>query len=157
MAHIHHFLPIKAKKRVIFDAITGQNGLSQWLTKDCIAKPVTEFVNEFRFGGLIENHMKIIDLQQDYRVEWECIKSIEEWMGTRVIFEIAEKNGLSFLNFLHIGFENEDDLFDNSNFNWAKSLMSLKNFCETGKGSPFNPEKDLDELIVMIKKPKGKK
>jgi len=152
MAHIHHLLPIKAEKRQIFDAITSQKGLSKWWTKDCLAQPVTEYVNKFKFGELIENHMKVIDLQPDKRVEWECIKSVKEWIGTRVIFEIIDKDGMNFLNFLHIGFENEDDFFASCNFNWAKNLISLKNLCETGKGSPFNPATDLDEVKALRKK-----
>lgn len=154
MAHIHHLLPIKAEKQIIFDAITSQKGLSKWWTKDCIAQPEAEFVNQFKFGDLIENHMKVIDLQTDKRVEWECIKSVEEWLGTRVIFEIIEKDGMNFLNFLHIGFENEDDFFASCNFNWARNLISLKNLCETGKGSPFNTATDLDEIKAVRKKTK---
>ena len=153
MAHIHHQLPIKAEKKVIFDAITSQKGLSKWWTKDCIAQPAIEFVNQFKFGNLIENHMKVIDLQPDKRVEWECIKSVEEWLGTRVIFEILEKDRLNFLNFLHIGYENEDDFFASCNFNWGRYLISLKNLCETGKGFPFNPATDLDEVNALLKKP----
>jgi uncharacterized protein YndB with AHSA1/START domain len=154
MAHIHHQMPIKAEKRIIFEAITSQKGLSKWWTKDCIAQPVLEFVNQFKFGDALENHMKVIDLQPDKRVEWECIKSVEEWLGTRVIFEIIEKDGMNFLNFLHSGYENEDEFFASCNFNWARYLISLQNFCEKGKGSPFNPDIDLAEVRAVRKKSK---
>ena len=69
MAIIYHRIPIKASKPSVFEAITSQEGISQWWTSDCVVKPVVGFVNEFRFGAETHYRMKVVLLQPGRSVE----------------------------------------------------------------------------------------
>jgi uncharacterized protein YndB with AHSA1/START domain len=73
MADIKHFMTIFAPAATVYKAITGQNGLALWWAKDTIARPETGFVNEFRFDTGYHNKMKIIRLEENALVQWECI------------------------------------------------------------------------------------
>src|SRR6185369_13656439 len=138
MATIRHQLLIRADQDKIFEALTTQEGLSNWWTRTCTCKPEVGFENEFRFGEQFLNRMKILDLQKDKRVEWECVEGADEWIGTHVIFDIEEKpDGKIFLNFQHAGWKDATEFFSNCNFNWGRFLLSLKYLLEKGKGNPF--------------------
>jgi predicted enzyme related to lactoylglutathione lyase/uncharacterized protein YndB with AHSA1/START domain len=140
---------IRSEAAKIYDALTTQAGLSGWWTGDCVARPEVGSVSEFRFGGLSEDKMRVTALEPPRRVEWECIQSVPEWIGTRITFEIVRKGDLTFLNFRHEGYKEEGELFASCSFNWARALMSLRDLCETGKGSPFDPAKDLEEVRAL--------
>lgn len=149
MPAIRHRVLIRADRAKIYHALVAEEGLSGWWTTDCTARPEVGFVNEFRFGKLIRNKMKVVGLEPGRRVEWECIESVREWTGTRIVFEITEKENLNFLNFSHTGWPEEGELFAKCNFNWGRYLKSLKDLCETGKGSPFDAAGDLTEVRAV--------
>jgi len=151
MADIFHQVMIKADKQVIYHAITTQGGLSGWWSVKTIARAEKGFVNVFRFGNTITNRMEVTRLKQNRCVEWICIDSVPEWIGTRIIFEIREKDGVCFLNFHQNGYREANDFYANCNYNWGRYMGSLKSLCETGKGAPFNDEEDMIEVEIVQK------
>jgi hypothetical protein len=82
------------------------------------------------------------------RVELECIeafhlhegqpKEIEtEWLATKVVFEIEPKESSTLIHFEHIGLNSELLCFDICEAGWNYFFLnSLKEYLETGKGSP---------------------
>jgi len=137
MPSIQHFLLIKSPCHAVYEAITGQQGLSSWWTTNCIAKPELGFVNEFNFSTDYHNEMKITRLENDRMVSWKCIRGDKEWIGTNLSFELREKNGYTELLFTHADWAAQTIFFASCNFNWGRFMMSLKNYCETGKGNPY--------------------
>ncbi|HKO79997.1 MAG TPA: SRPBCC domain-containing protein [Chitinophagaceae bacterium] len=135
MADIKHNVTIKAAPGKIYKAVTTQDGLESWWAKQTIAKPETGFVNVFTFGK-IRNEMKVAKLIPNGKVEWECIQSIDEWIGTTISFDLQEKDGATILRFTHGGWKAVTDMFADCNYNWALFMKSLKTFCETGTGTP---------------------
>jgi uncharacterized protein YndB with AHSA1/START domain len=133
MPAIAHQVWIEATQQQVFDAVTLSEGLSRWWLKDCTAKPETGFVNEFFVDGHIHNKMLITGLQRAEFVEWTCINDNGLWSGNRLTFRIRKKNGLSILDFKHGGWEQETDFFAICSFHWARHLLMLKAYCETGK------------------------
>ena len=135
MADIRINLNIKADPEKIFNALTTQDGLSSWWAKQTTAKPEVGFVNVFTFGKF-RNEMKITRLDPDKRVEWKCINSIDEWIGTTVSFELEERSGSALLRFMHGDWRAVTDTFAGCTYDWASFLKSLKSLCETGTGDP---------------------
>lgn len=136
MTAIRHNVVIKATPETIFHAITTQEGLQSWWAKQTVARPETGFVNVFTFGTS-RNDMKITRLIPNTTVEWECILSIEEWMGTTISFDLEEQqDGRTILRFAHANWTAMTDMFASCNYNWALFMKSLKSFCETGTGTP---------------------
>ena|SRR2546423_8601209 len=136
MADLRHFVLIKAPAKTVYAAITGQDGLSSWWTKQTIAKPEIGFVNEFRFGQSYHNKMKITKLEKEKLVSWNCIGGDKEWIGTEIRFELEEKNGNTRLMFTQANWAAQTLFYANCNFHWGGYLKSLKDYCEKGKGFP---------------------
>ena len=126
---------IKATPEKVYSAVTTQEGLESWWCKQTTAKPEPGFVNVFTFGKY-RNEMKIITLTPNKKVEWKCINSIEEWIGTEVSFDMEEKDGKTIVRFAHAGWRAVTDTFAGCTYDWAQFLKSLKSFCETGSGTP---------------------
>jgi uncharacterized protein YndB with AHSA1/START domain len=136
MAEIRHNVLIKAKSEELYKAITTQQGLTNWWTNDTTAKPEEGFVNVFTFGKF-RNEMKITRLTHNKKVKWECISSIEEWIGTYISFDLEEKDDRTLLRFTHGGWKEVTDTFAGCNYDWASFMKSLKSLCETGTGTPY--------------------
>ena len=135
MADIKHYLIIKAAPEKIYEAITTQDGLASWWAKQTTANPEVGFVNVFTFGKF-RNEFKVTKLIPNSKVEWECINSIEEWIGTGISFDLEEKDGRTILRFAHSGWKEITDTFADCNYTWALFMKSLKSLCETGTGAP---------------------
>lgn len=126
---------IKAAPEKIYNAITTQEGIESWWCKHTTAKPEEGFVNIFVFGKF-QNEMKVTSLIPDKKVEWKCINSIEEWVGTTISFELEVKERNTLVRFTHAGWRAATDTFAGCTYDWALFMKSLKSFCETGTGTP---------------------
>jgi len=135
MADIKHRLTIKVAPEKVYQAVTTQEGIESWWCKNTTAQPETGFLNIFIFGKF-RNEMKVTELVPHKKVAWECINSIEEWIGTTISFDLEEKDGHTVLRFVHGGWRAVTDMFASCNYDWALFLKSLKSFCETGIGTP---------------------
>ena len=135
MAEIRHNVVIKATPEKVYKAVTTQEGLESWWCKQTTAKPELGFVNIFIFGKF-RNEMKVTELLANKRTEWDCINSIDEWIGTKISFDLEEKNGNTILRFTHGGWKAVTDTYAGCNYDWAQFMKSLKTLCETGTGMP---------------------
>ncbi|WP_461489772.1 SRPBCC family protein [Pontibacter sp. HJ8] len=132
MANIYHQVLIQADRHTVFEAVTTQKGLSGWWVADCKVLPEVGFVNEFMVAGHGSNKMKVLVLQPDTFVEWECVNDNDDWTGTHLTFALSDKGDFTCLDFKHIGYPAEDEVYATCNFHWARHLTMLKNLCETG-------------------------
>lgn len=136
MSAIRINVTINAKPKDIYDALTTQKGLSGWWAKNTKASPQIGNINTFTFGDFI-NEMEVKKLQEDSRVEWKCIRSIEDWIDTTIIFDLEEIDETkTILRFTHKDWKMVNDVFAGCTYDWSRFLMSLKSLSETGKGSP---------------------
>jgi len=160
MPNIRHELLIGALPEKIYDAVTTQNGLSEWWTPDTKAKPEVNSIARFSFGPEYFKEMKITGLIPSRRVKWFCIAGAEEWIGTTISYELQSGDEEILLNshaelkdqiqqqqkndnkgtlliFHHDDWKEYTSMFAECNYTWAQFLRSLKLFCETGKGRPW--------------------
>jgi uncharacterized protein YndB with AHSA1/START domain len=157
--NIRHELLIEASAEDIFKAITTQEGLSGWWTPGVTAKPERGAIARLPFGAKYHKEMRIEELTPPKLVRWTCLAGEDEWIDTRLSFEI-EGGGAEALNrshyeiagqvaqvkdpakatlvvFRHQGWREESPMFGECNYTWGQFLRSLKLYCETGKGNPF--------------------
>ena len=135
MKEIRHNVVIKAAPEKVYRAITTQEGIASWWCTQTAAKPELGFTNVFIFGES-RNEMKVTGLSPNKSTEWECVHSIEEWIGTRISFDLEDRKEKTLLRFTHGGWRDVTDMFAECNYNWALFMKSLKSFCETGLGEP---------------------
>jgi uncharacterized protein YndB with AHSA1/START domain len=137
MADILHRVGIKASRAKVYEALSSQKGLAGWWPRHTKATPEAGAVNEFRFGELGFNHMKITELTPGTRVRWICVDGAQEWIGTDVSFDLKQQNGLTILLFAQRGWKDPVEFMHYCSTKWARYLLSLKALCETGAGTPY--------------------
>ncbi|RKY93435.1 MAG: SRPBCC domain-containing protein, partial [Ignavibacteriae bacterium] len=101
MAHLKHYLLIKSSPEKVYKALTSTEGLRGWWTLEAKTDGRIDGIAEFTFDVQYHIKMKIVDLNPNGRVEWECIKGDKEWIGTNFVFDLEEKDGDTILRFIH--------------------------------------------------------
>jgi uncharacterized protein YndB with AHSA1/START domain len=137
MPAIKHYLIIQSSPEKIYKMLTTKEGAVNWWTVQTKIGNKVGDVNVFDFGERYHNIMKIVDLQLNKKVEWECIEGDKEWIGTRLTFEIGDQGNHSVLRFTHDDWREETDFFASCNYHWGYYMRSIKLYCETGQGTPF--------------------
>ena len=98
---------------------------------------------QFRFGdGGFD--MKVLELQPGRRVIWQVIDGPEEWLGTKIGFDITQHDDWTIVLFKHEGWKEPVEFMHHCSTKWAVFLLSLKSLLETGKGGPWPNEIKLD-------------
>ncbi|MCH7963746.1 MAG: SRPBCC domain-containing protein [Bacteroidetes bacterium] len=138
MPSIKHYLVIKAVAEKVYTALSKTEGLCGWWTVEAKADERVGGTAEFIFGERYYNKMKITNLLNSKKVEWKCLEGDKEWIGTTFLFDLEEKDESTILRFSHNNWKEETDFFASCNYNWGYYLKSLKQYCETGEGTPFN-------------------
>jgi uncharacterized protein YndB with AHSA1/START domain len=141
MENIEHINYIKVPAAVVYEALTTQDGLGKVWTNKLIVKPHVNFINEFDFDDDYGTKMKIVELSEYQKVVWHCVESDAEWVGTGISFELNEKNNVTSVVLKHTGWKEITEFYRWCNYNWAMFLLSLKNYCETGKGEVYQERK----------------
>jgi uncharacterized protein YndB with AHSA1/START domain len=136
MADILHKITIQATAAKVLRAITEQEDLAGWWTRDVSAKPQVGSVAEFGFDNhAVVTRMKVIQISPT-RVEWECVDGPSEWIGTTVTFDLEPKGEETTLLFAQRGWKEASDFYAHCNTKWGYFLGSLKSLLEQGKGTP---------------------
>lgn len=135
MREIYHCLLIKAPVEKVYKSVTEKSGLSGWWTKNVDAQPVEGSISTFRFGTGAFNKMKVKSLDTN-KVEWECVDGHTEWINTKISFELHAVDSKTKLIFSHYNWPQQSEFCAECSFIWAYYLQSLKDFCETGRGTP---------------------
>ena len=145
MADILHKIIIKSSPDKLYKALTTQEGLASWWTPMTEAQPEVSSIAKFRFGdGTIGPDMQITDLKPGRYVEWRCVDSIPEWVGTRLTFRIRPHDMGAELLFGHLDWKEPSEFYMHCNSKWGFFLgVSLKKYLEEGRGRPHPEDPDL--------------
>jgi uncharacterized protein YndB with AHSA1/START domain len=135
MVDILHRICVKSSPDEVYQALTTTDGLAGWWATDTHGEGQVGGVLQFRFvaGGF---DMNVVELDQAKRVLWEVIDGPEEWIGTRVSWELKEESDQTTVLFKHLGWREPVEFMHHCSTKWAMFLMSLKSLLETGTGSP---------------------
>jgi hypothetical protein len=145
MPDILHKVGIKSSSPdKVYKALTTLKGLSAWWTTDTKGESnKVGGVILFRFGGGGFD-MKVLGLQPATRVLWQVVDGPEEWLGTRVSFDLKQAGDWTIVLFKHQGWKEPVEFMHHCSTKWAVFLLSLKSLLETGKGAPWPNEIKLD-------------
>lgn len=138
MATIKHRVHFMSSPDKVFQAITTKAGLESWWTSDV---EITEDGKGYTFG--FNNHSVLIKMRLDQKVndqfiEWKCQGEPEEWIDTRVRFEISElDNGRVQLDFTHSNWQSDKKDFPKCNTDWGHLMYYLKDYVEGRNNKAF--------------------
>ena len=98
------------------------------------------------FEVSFESHRQVIVLHVEPGQEGQVVWSVEatpltpEWVGTRIVFDVAASGDGSVLHFRHHGLTPELECFDMCHAGWTHYLGSLASYVDTGEGQPSRDE-----------------
>jgi hypothetical protein len=134
-----------------FDAINHVRG---WWSEE-IAGSTDKLNDEFtyHFEDVHRCKMKIIEFIPDRKVAWLVLenyfkftKDKTEWNGTKISFEISQKDGKTQIRFTHLGLVPEYECYDICQNAWTHYIQdSLRLLITTGKGQPNGKDKPQTE------------
>ena len=92
--------------------------------------------------------IKIVEFIPNKKVTWLVLdnyfnftKDKSEWKGTKIIFEIFNKDNKTQIRFTHQGLVPQYECFDICSNAWSQYVQhSLRNLITTGKGQPNGAE-----------------
>ncbi|NUT42436.1 MAG: SRPBCC domain-containing protein [Thermoactinospora sp.] len=136
---------VKASPDALFDALTTITGLAAWWN------PVT---GSGATGGELRFHMNapdplVIHVEEATRpasVRWTVVDCpfLPDWIGTRPTFTITPgDDDTAELFFRHHGLSGELECFGMCTRSWQHYMTSLRDYLESGDGSPFGSSADL--------------
>lgn len=139
MASIEHLQIINSPVYKVYAALTTREGLSEVWTNDLIVDATVGAINEFHFGANDTAKMKVVELLPNHTIKWECVyaDADTEWIGTTITFKLNEADGKTTIDFSHANWKEVTACYRFCNYNWAMFLLSLKQYCESGKGTPY--------------------
>ena len=126
-------------------AFNSINKVTKWWTENLEGKsqnPGDEFT--VRFGDVHQSTQKLVEVIPDKRIVWlvtdsrlNFTRDMQEWTGTRIHFDIFDKEGETEVRFTHQGLVPDVECFDACSNAWEQYIQhSLKNLIDTGKGHP---------------------
>jgi uncharacterized protein YndB with AHSA1/START domain len=140
MFDILHRVGIKTSPDKVYQALATPEGVAGWWTAETTGDKKAGGMIKFRFSehgrelGVFDS--KILDLQPNRRVEWQVVNGPDEWVGTKICFELKQEGDYTIVMFKHAGWKEPVEFMYHCNTKWATFLMSLKSLGETGKGQP---------------------
>ncbi|GAA4989326.1 SRPBCC domain-containing protein [Kitasatospora paranensis] len=132
---LHRIGVTSSSPEAVYAALTTVDGLAGWWTEETDGDPGVGGVVRFRFdaGGF---DMKVMESEPAERVRWEVVDGPEEWIGTRVGFDIKREDDFTIVLFRHEGWREPVEFMYHCSTKWATFLLSLKRMLETGTGEP---------------------
>jgi uncharacterized protein YndB with AHSA1/START domain len=139
--NIRHRVVMSAPPDRVYSAIATKEGLSDWWTRDGVRGDSKEGSKiEFYFGQPEPAAvMEVTRLDLDGQVSWSCVGGADEWVGTKLTFDLTPKDDETVVLFTHADWRDPSDFMAHCSARWAYFLLSLKSLVETGKGTP-SPE-----------------
>ena len=127
------------------ETFTAINDVPSWWSGE-VAGETDVLGAEFTYAvpGVHRSVQKIAELVPGKRVVWKVVdaqldfaKDKREWVGTEIVFEIAEKSGKTEVRFTHRGLVPTFECFDACSNAWGLLVgKNLRNRILTGKAQP---------------------
>jgi hypothetical protein len=123
-----------------FDAINNVRGWWPGEIEGNTTKLDDEFI--YRYKKIHYSKQKLVEVIPGKKVVWlvtdsslNFVENKTEWTGTKIIFEISEKNNKTQVRFTHQGLIPQYECFDSCSNAWSDIIRNgLRNLITTGKG-----------------------
>lgn len=131
-------------QKEVFDAV---NNPQNWWPGEIAGR--SEKINDeftYRYKQFHFSKQRIIEMIADLKVTWLVTESqlnftedINEWTGTKIIFEISDEKNKTRLNFTHQGLVPQIECFDSCSNAWNQIIrQSLYSLITTGEGQQLH-------------------
>ena len=145
---ILHRVGIKSSSDAVYRALTTRDGLAAWWTDRTEGEGPVGGLFRFRFAdGDVEIggfDIEVAELHPGRQVLWRVVGGPDEWIGTRIRWDIRQEGDYAIVLFRHQDWREPVEFMHHCSTKWAIFLMSLKSLLETGKGAPSPGDTKID-------------
>jgi activator of Hsp90 ATPase-like protein len=100
----------------------------------------------YRYKEFHFTRQRVVEMVPEQKIVWLVTESqinyaedINEWSGTKVIFEISKEGNKTRLYFTHMGLNPEIECFDSCSNSWSQIIQqSLYSLITAGQGQQLN-------------------
>lgn len=142
---------VNQSPKEVFNAINNVRG---WWSEDIEGR--TDKLGEvfnYHFKDIHRCEIRIAEMIPDQKVVWfvedndfNFVQDKSEWIGTKIVFEIAKQDNMTQIVFTHIGLVPEYECYNVCHDAWTGFIQnSLKDLIVTGKGQP-NPKEGVNSI-----------
>jgi uncharacterized protein YndB with AHSA1/START domain len=142
MPDILQEFPIAVPPARVYDAISQPSGLDAWWTLTCSGAPDPGAEYELGFGPEYAWRARVTVAEPSRRFELQLTKADDDWLHTRVGFELTPSAGGTQVSFYHVGWPMANAHYRISCHCWAMYLRLLRRHLEIGEEVPY--ERRLD-------------
>jgi len=132
MFNIHHNFAINAPGGKVWDAFCTPEGLNSWWTLQSSGIPAIGNMYTFYFGPGYDWRAEVIHISPGEALTWKMVNAMDDWMDTRVGFELIEKKGATHIHFFHLNWKDASEHFGITTYCWGQLLNGMKNYIEKG-------------------------
>lgn len=146
MPDILHRVGIRSPLPEVWGALTRPEGLAGWWTTDTRGESRRGGHLEFRFPEhQAQFEMQIVALEPNREIVWEVVGGPEEWLGTKIRYELRREGDYSIVLFRHEGWREPVEFMHHCSTKWGVFLLSLKSLLESGEGEPYPRDRKIDD------------
>jgi len=137
-AKIIHVTELAAPPAKVFQALTTLPGLVAWWTTKVEGDPGQAGKIDFTFHGAFDPEMQVTHFDAPSMLAWTCVAGVDQWSENTFRFWLEGRGAGTRLRFRQdYASELSDDDYGIYNYDWGYYLESLRQYCETGTGKPF--------------------
>ena len=129
---------LSATPEAVFKALTTSKSIAGWWAKsNSLWKENADEFLSVDFGQ-VKKLMRVEKATPLSSLTWNVLEcTLHEWPGTRITFNVTStSDGGSLLKLEHIGLIPQLECFESCSSGWEYFMASLKQYVETGKGTP---------------------
>jgi len=137
MPDIYSDFPIKVPAADVFRVVSTPAGLDQWWTKRSAGTPQAGAEYELWFGPEYDWRARVTACAAPRHFEIENTRAGEDWLGTRVGFDITGQGTTCQVRFYHTGWPLSNEHYRVSCYCWPMYLRILRRYLEHGETVPY--------------------
>ena len=133
MPDILQDFPIRAPVARVFEAVSSPPGLDRWWTLRSSGQPALGAEYQLWFGPEYDWRARVTRCEPGRSFELELTGAMDDWMGSRVGFDLEEREGVTQVRFRHTGWPAASEHYRVSCHCWAMYLRILRRYLEYGE------------------------
>jgi uncharacterized protein YndB with AHSA1/START domain len=138
MSRIVFELEIEAPPSKVVEALDTEEGIKGWWTPSVVFPGGEGSTMQPSFAAAPVPFELRVDEVGDERVRWSSVGDFPpHWVGTEVVWTLTSSGTSTRVHFSHDGWANDEGPFPSSALTWGLLMASLKQYVETGAGSPL--------------------
>jgi uncharacterized protein YndB with AHSA1/START domain len=136
MADIRLSISIDAPRERVFPLISSGSGFARWWATDVMEDYSTGAIEVALFNRATVYRVKPIQSSSSWTTAWIC-QADQEWIGTRLLFELMDTRGKTQLRFTHADWKAETSSFVSAKKVWEELMLRLKAAADCEGLGPF--------------------